>query len=87
MNKSKFLSDSRFCQLSASDIACAGGMPDIAIARLLNDDSDTSFDAVLDTDGETVWTAATNEAGEQIKEDDGWGLLPKIESESLADYA
>lgn len=84
MTKDKFITDDRFCQLSESDVACAGGSKRLAIARLLDEESDTAFCAVLDLDGETVWTAAKNDDGEQINDEDG---MPEIEWQSLADFA
>ena len=82
MTKNKFINDDRLCQLSESDIACAGGKKHLAIARLLDEESDTAFCAVLD--GETVWTAEKNEAGELVFDADG---LPEIEWQTLADFA
>lgn len=84
MTKAKFLSDDQYCQISASDIACAGGNKTLALQRLLDDEMDTAFVAVLDTDGETVWTAQTDEDGEQVRDEDG---MAKIEWQTLEDFA
>jgi hypothetical protein len=78
MTKDAFLADDRFCSLSNSDIACAGDKKHLAIARLLDSESDSAFCAVLDTDGETVWTADGEE-----RDADG---LPVIVWEPLAEF-
>lgn len=83
MTKSEFLNDDRFCQVTKSDIACAGGSESRAIARLLDEDSDTAFCAVLDLDGGKVWTAQRQADGGQLLDADN---LPMIEWGSLADF-
>lgn len=83
MDKAKFLADDQYCQLSASDISCAGGNKTLALRRLLDDEMATAFIAVLDTDGATVWTAQADENGDQVRGEDG---LAEIEWQSLEDF-
>ena len=78
MTKDTFLADDRFCAITDSDINCAGGKKILAIARLLDSESSAAFCAVLDTDGETVWTADGEE-----RDADG---LPAIVWEPLAGF-
>lgn len=83
MTKNEFLHDDRFGRLTKSEISCAGGSKHLALQELLDDERDDSFEAVLDTDGETVWTAEKDENGEQVNDADG---LPKIEWQTLEDF-
>lgn len=81
MTKKEFLSDDRFAELTSSEISCAGGNRDLSIQRMLDDEMDCAFEAVLD--GETVWTAVTDEDGEQVRDASG---MCEIEWEELAEF-
>lgn len=83
MTRKQFASDDQYHILTAADVSAAAGNKDYALCRLLDDERDDSFVAVLDLDGETVWTAQRSEDGDIVRDADG---DPCIEWESLADF-
>lgn len=83
MTRNQFASDDQYHILTAADVSTAGGNKDSALCRLLDDERDDSFVAVLDLDGYTVWTAQRSEDGEVVRDEQG---DPCIEWESLSDF-
>lgn len=81
MKREKFINDDRFAVLSNSDISCAGGNKSLAIQRLLDNEMDCTFEAVLD--GDTVWTAKLDDEGQQVRDEDG---MTEIEWTALSDF-
>lgn len=81
MTKEQFTSDDRFAELTSNEINCAGGRKDLAIQRMLDDEMDCSFVAVLD--GAVVWTAKTDEDNEQVRGEDG---MCETEWEDLEEF-
>jgi hypothetical protein len=48
-DQAKFLSDDRHGRLTPQDLSRSGGKTQLALARLLDDERDDSFEKVLDT--------------------------------------